>query len=233
VVNTNASGVATTTLTLTTTATATVTATVGVQSGTGTTATGVAPATVTVTVSAAPTVSVTAPTGTLTTAAPIAFTIIVQPATGSSAQIRDVSVDFGDGSVKALGAVTGTISVQHLYAKVDTFTVRVTASDNLGATTSAATLVVIQAQPPLVSINSAKGSNSLTTIDFTFTANVFPVDTNVVSYVWNFGDGTTTAGTPVITHTFTIGSSPRTVSVTVTIPNGQQATGSISITPQP
>jgi adhesin/invasin len=239
-VNTDQNGIAQTSLT--TNAQATVTATVGISSttpGTGTggttggTTTGQASATVTVNVNPLPTVSITAPSGTLTTGFPIAFTIAASPGTGSTAQIRDVSVDFGDNSRPAdLGAVSGTgLTVQHKYDNDNTYTVRVTVLDSLGGTTSAATVIVVLPAPPLgVTITFTKAASTLTTT-VTFTATVTPATTTVSSYLWDFGDGqsvTTTSNQAV--HPYpNAPASVYTVTVTVFPTTGLPATGKTAV----
>lgn len=237
-VNTDANGIASTTLT--TSVQATVTATVGVQApptggtdgtGTGGTTSGQASATVTVNVNPLPTVSITPPSGTLTADSPIVFTITVSPGANSTAQIKEVIVNFGDGKSVNLGAVSGTTTVSHEYDD-GTFTVRVTATDTLGGVTSAATVIVVQPQPPLgVTINHsqfAAGGN--TTV--TFTATVTPATAVVSSYFWTFGDGTsqTTSSNSTVKQ-YVTGSGVKIVEVTVTTTTGQRATGTTAVNP--
>lgn len=77
---------------------------------------------------------------------PVTFTIVVKPADGTA--IASVIVDFGDGTAPAyLGAVSGTILAQHLYAGAGTYTVAITAIDTAGGTGRAAAIVVITAAP--------------------------------------------------------------------------------------
>jgi adhesin/invasin len=201
-VNTDQNGVALTTLT--TSAQATVTATVGVQGtgtggggtggggtgngggGTGSTG-GQATATVQVNVNPLPTVSITGPTGTIVANSPVTFTISASVASTSTAQIRDVTVNFGDGSrPQSLGAANGSnLQVQHIFEDDGTFTVSVTVTDTLGGVTSASTIVVVQPEPPLrVSLSvSSQPASSNTTI-YTFTATVIPSTETVISYEW-------------------------------------------------
>jgi adhesin/invasin len=239
IVNTDQNGIAQTALT--TNAEATVTATVGISSttpGTGTggttggTTTGQSSQTVTVKVNPLPTVSISAPSGTLTAGSPITFTITATPGTGSTAQIRDVSVNFGDGSSADLGAVSGTgLTVQHKYNNEGTYTVRVTVLDSLGGTTSAATVIVVLAQPPLgVTISFAKVSTvSQTTV--TFTATVTPATATVSSYFWNFGDGqsTTTTSNQAVHAYNNVPPNVYQVTVTITTTTGQTAQGTTAV----
>jgi hypothetical protein len=258
-VNADATGVAQTVLA--TSITATVTATVGVTGtsgggtgtggggtgtgggGTGTggggTSGGQASATVTVTVSPLPTVSIAPQStsgATFTAGSPITFTISVQPGTNSTAQIRDVTVDFGDGSKRDFGALTGTnIPVQYTFSAAGTYVVRVTAVDTLNSSVSGATQVVVLPQPPLsVSLTSTQiSSGSLTTV--TFIATVTPNTATVAQYLWNFGDGSTqvTPGNQVV-HQYPFpctGScvTPKLVTVEVTTTTGQKTSTEIAI----
>lgn len=247
VVTTDGSGVAHTTLA--TASQATVTATVGVQSsgtsgtgaGTGTgTGTGnagstttQASATVTVNVNPLPTVSITAPTGTLTAGSPLTFTLNIAPGTNSTAQVRQVTVDFGDGDTVNLGAVTGSaLTVGHRYEEDGTFVVRVSVTDTLGGVTQAATVVVVLPEPPLaVTITQTSAVSGANTI-YTFTATVTPGTTTVSSYYWTFDGGSPQVTTsPQVIKSFPTGSGPHTVSVTITTSTGRTATSQIVVTP--
>jgi PKD repeat protein len=93
---------------------------------------------VTVSPRPSPTVTVTPTTG--TTAQNFVFTIT--PPTGG-AGIRDVSVDFGDGSEVSLGAITSATPVSHQFSSAGTYTVRVTLTDGGGAETFGIVVVTV------------------------------------------------------------------------------------------
>jgi hypothetical protein len=189
---------------------------------------------VTVTVNPVPVVSITAPGGSLTAGSPITFTYSVQPGSGSSAQIRNVSVTYGDGNSDDLGAISGSgLTISHSYAAGGSYTVRITAVDNLNASISAATVIVVLPQAPMsVAISSTRSVNG-TDANFTFTATVTPSTVIVSNYTWNFGDGSppTVTTSPQTTHTYTVGSGSKNVSVTATATTGQTANTSIFVTP--
>jgi PKD repeat protein len=248
-VNTDEAGIAQTSLT--TSVETTVTATVGVQTsggtppgggtgggtgGTGNTGntSGQASATTTVKVNPIPTVNINPPAGTLTANSPIVFTLSIAPGTNSTAQIRDVTVNYGDGRSDNLGAVSGTnLSVQHSYGSAGTYTVRVTVTDSFGGVFSAATVIVVQPQPPLgVTINPTQTAPVGGTTTVNFTATVTPATATVASYFWSFGDGQsqTTTSNQVV-HQYTSGSGVKIVSVTVTTTTGQTAQGTTSVNP--
>ena len=239
--NTDGNGIALTTLT--TSAQATVTATVGVPGTTttppptgGTPATGStsgqASATVQVNVNPLPIVSIAAPSGNLIANSPITFTLTAQPGKDSTATIRSVTVNFGDGDVAELGAVSGTgITVQHKYDTDRTYTVRVTAVDSLGTTASAATVVVVQPEPPLSVSVSATSTLSGTDKIYTFTATVSPATATVASYLWNFGDNSSqSTSNNTVVHTYAVGAAAKTVTVLVTTTTGRQQTGTYVVT---
>ena len=146
IVNTDSSGVARTTLT--TNGAATISATAGATKS----------ADVTISVAVRPTVTIglasgsaNPSVGTVTT-----FSISATPATGG-APIQSVIVNFGDGESVDLGAVSGTITVQHVYGDDGTLTPSVTAQDSTGTSASASTVVVVQ--PILISITAAQSAS--------------------------------------------------------------------------
>lgn len=170
-----------------------------------------------------------------TTGSITVFNITANAATNSTATIRSVTVDFGDGSSVDLGGQSGTsIPAQHIYQSAGTYRVTVVAQDSNGSSNSAATLVVVQARQPLgVSITSTQSASAGTTV-VTFTASVTPATggPTIGRYDWTFGDGAsqTTTGN-VVTHSYTTGTGPRTVAVTVTATDGQTATNSTVVVP--
>jgi hypothetical protein len=233
VVTTDSSGVAQTSLTTSTEAT--VTATVGVQAqqgngdgNNGSTA-GQSTATVTVDVNPVPTVSITGPGGTNTAGSPINFTISASPGTDSIAQIKEVVVSFGDGDVVNLGAVSGSnITVQHTYADDGTYTVRVTVTDTLGGTTSAATVIVLLPEPPLTVSIAKTSSPSGANTNYTLTATVTPPSVTVASYLWTLDDSSTvqSGSSNQLLQTFPTGESHK-ITVRVTTTSGQEQATSI------
>jgi hypothetical protein len=152
------------------------------------------------------------------------FNLTVTPAAGSGATIDDVQVDFGDGEVRDLGAVSGTVPLQHVYATGGTFVVTATARDTLGGTGSGATIIVVSFT---VSMSTSRSLNV-----GTFVANLNPANTPISNFFWNFGDGTSqnTGSTNQVNHTYALAGT-YTVTVSATATNGQTAstTGTIVI----
>src|SRR5262249_35092911 len=80
---------------------------------------------VTVGLNQRPGVTTAGPTTQIAAGLPATFTVGV----GSTANIQNVTVDFGDGKQQSLGAISGSTTIQHVYSDSGTFTVRATATD--------------------------------------------------------------------------------------------------------
>jgi Bacterial Ig-like domain (group 1)/PKD domain len=188
---TDASGVATTTLNAP--RTAKVTASVAGKT-----------ADVTVTLNPRTGITIAGPTTQIAAGLPATFTIGV----GTTANIQNVTVDFGDGSQASLGAISGSTTIQHVYNEAGTFTVRATATDASGFTEQVATsITILPAQPPAVTITGPQTARVNETV--LFTANVTGVTSTILRYEWDFGEGanprtaTTTGNRATTTYTTT------------------------------
>jgi hypothetical protein len=171
-------------------------------------------------------ISITAPATAVSAGLPASFTVNI----GTTANIRNVTVDFGDGSQQSLGAISGSTVIQHVYNEAGTFTVRATAIDASGFTEQVATSVtILPAQPPAVTITGPATATRGSRV--TFTANVSGATSTIDSYSWDFGDGTpiTTVSSPQVSHTYT-GVGTFDVRVTVTQHTGPIGQGQTSIT---
>jgi len=208
VANTDANGKAQTTLTTTKVAKVTATAGVTTSGGSGSTTTTSSPqtATVTVTVNTPPNITVGAPSP----ASPSVGQSVTFPLTYASdangSPIQSVTVDFGDRGNPT--TYTGKpASVSHIYTAIGSYSIRATAIDTLGDTTTAsgsvnvgalASVTVGAASPALPSVGQA------VTFPLTYGAAASPIER--VSA--DFGDATATSynGTPSsVSHTYTVG----------------------------
>jgi len=213
----NANGEATTTLT--TNRQATISATAGNVQSTS----------LTVSVNSPLTLTLTAPTGTtLTAGSPVSFTVGVT-AGANSAQVREASIDFGDGSNQQLGALTGSTSVSHTYASQGTYTVTLSATDQSGERTSVATVVTINPKAPLtVNVTATPTTPNVQSV-VTINTTVLPATTQVARYEYNFGDGfLTTLSSSQTTHFYSTPGN-KVITVRVVAVDGSSATGRTEI----
>ena len=216
---TDANGQATTTVT--TDRETVVTATSGPQT-----------ATTTIQVNILPAVTVVATPAASSVDEPVIFAVTVTP--GSSA-IADVSINFGDGSSQALGALAGPTTVSHTYKVAGSFIVTVTVRDTSNATVEVVTVIAIESPAPLnVTIEAPQTVQVNVAAIFTATATQStPGILEIARYEWEFGDGTnvTTTG-PSTSHVFT-SAGLRVVTVDVVEKDGRRGTGQaqINVTP--
>jgi hypothetical protein len=131
--NTDSSGIAKTTLT----ATRNTIVTVNVAGKT---------ATVNVNLNARTGVSITGPTTAIAAGTPVTFTVGLGAAPATN--IRDVTIDFGDGSRSSLGAISTSTPVQHIYTEEGSYRASATATEASGFTETVATFVTGQPRRP-------------------------------------------------------------------------------------
>ena len=144
-------------------------------------------------------VTITGPTTSVSAGLPASFTVGV----GQNANVRDVTVDFGDGRVRSLGALSGSTTVQNTYTLPDTYQVTAIATEASGFTERVSTSVtILPAQPPGVTIIPSTTTPTVNQI-ITLTANVSGATSTILEYQWDFGDGTTAETTgPQITKSY-------------------------------
>ncbi|MCK4477127.1 PKD domain-containing protein, partial [Candidatus Bathyarchaeota archaeon] len=126
--------------------------------------------------------------------------------------------DFGDG-VNDSGVIAN-----HSYANDGTYTVTLTVMDNDGATASTNATKTVLNRPP-VAVFTESATTVLTGEVITFNASSsYDPDGAIVSYFWNFGDGTN-ATSVIVSHAYT-DNGTYTVTLTVTDDDGATATAS-------
>lgn len=249
VVTTNASGVAV--VHLSTANQATVTATVGATGSTsgggtgsgGTTGGGTTggststqtQATIQINVAGAPTLVITPPTTPPSAGLPAVYTFAVTAATTNGTTIRDVTVDWGDGSgTQDLGAVTGNATVSHVYRSAGVYVIKATVTDANGFAVTVSTGVTVNPTtiPITLTPPTSQPSAGVPTT-FTIAPGTLPTGDAIRNVHIEWGDGTAgqdlgsiTGSTPV-THVF---ASAGTYTVTATITDTAGNTNTVSTT---
>jgi hypothetical protein len=130
-------------------------------------------------------ITLAGPTTPVSAGVPATFTVGV----GSTANVRDVTIDFGDGERRSLGAISGSTTIQHTYLEAGTFSVTASATEASGFSETVSTAVtILPGQPPAVIITASNNNPSVgeTVI---FTATVSGATSTVLRYEWNFGNG--------------------------------------------
>jgi N-acetylneuraminic acid mutarotase len=140
--------------------------------------------------------------------------------------------DYGDGTPAQTLAPSGnSFTLQHTYADEGSYTVAVTITDNQGAAQTATTTVTVAnvapTVQPITGIPASVKVNTAITPSATFTD---PGTLDTHTAVWNWGDGTTSAGTVTETngsgsvtksHTYT---TPGVYTVTLTVADADGGT---------
>jgi hypothetical protein len=216
---TDRNGIATTTLT--TSLKATVTA--NVAGKTATVVVGLNPRTG---------ITLAGPTTPVSAGVPATFTVGV----GTTANIRDVTVDWGDGSRTRLGALSASTTIPHTYAVEGTYTVTATATDTTGFPEQVSTSVaILPGQPPAVTITASNNNPSVgETVILTATAS--GATSTILRYEWNFGadsvPGTavTTGNRATVSYTAT---GTKIISVRVVQATGPSGDGQTAVVVRP
>lgn len=142
--------------------------------------------------------------------------------------IEYVIWDFGDGNKISQIEPKENITVKHFYLKPSSYNVTLTAKDDLGAIViSEPITIIIENKPPEANFSVGKGVFEINNeILFNGSTSSDP-DGKIVSWYWDFGDGTTGTG-PNPTHTYTK-DGKYDVKLTVTDENGVTASYSTTI----
>jgi hypothetical protein len=152
-------------------------------------------------------ISLTGPTTAVAAGQPVGFTINVN----AEANIRDVTINYGDGTSENLGALSSSATVTHIYTEAGTYRASATARDAADFTETVGTSVtILPQQPPGVTVR-ASNSNPVVNEDVILTATVTGATSTIIRYEWNFGAGSnspplTTSGPQATTSWATIGS---------------------------
>ncbi len=135
--------------------------------------------------------------------------------------ISDYAWNFGDGSPVLH---TTTPAASHTFSTVGTYTVTLTITDDLGATSALASAQVTADEPTAAFTVSSPNPAPDSPVSFDGSASSDPASA-IIDYAWNFGDGTAVdaGATPQTTHSFSAAGT-YTVKLTVTDQLGQTNT---------
>ena len=111
-------------------------------------------------------ISIAAPTTTVSAGLPATFTVNV----ANTANIRDVTVDFGDGRTQSLGAISGSTTIQHTYTRPAPTPSRHRHRHGFSEQVSTS-VTILPGQAPSVTITPSNSNPSRGEV-VTFTANV-------------------------------------------------------------
>jgi hypothetical protein len=197
----------------------------GVTSG-GTTpsATGTASASVTVGIAGSPTLVINPP-ATISAGLPAAFTFVVTPAATNPTPVKDVTVNWGDGSSQSLGAISGTSTQSHVFAKAQTYVINATITDASLNTLSVSTSVTaIPVALPTIIITPTVPTTHSATENVSFQIQItVPTGVNVENVTIDYGDNTgvqglgSVTGTVTVTHVYSVPLGGATANVKVTV----------------
>jgi PKD repeat protein len=155
---------------------------------------------------------------------PVTFTatnVVVQP----GHRVTNYAWDFGDG-----GSGSGT-STSHAFTQQGSFTVVLTLTDDAGRVGTATQSVSVgQGNTTAVFTFSPNAPLASQTINFNASQSLAAPGRTIVSYSWDFGDGTTGSGVQT-THAYSVPAS-YTVTLTVRDSAGQTAFATQTITIQ-
>jgi PKD repeat protein len=137
--------------------------------------------------------------------------------TDADGQLTAYTWDFGDGTAAAI-----TKDAVHTYGTANTYAVRLTVTDNDGATSDLTQSILVHA--PTNTPPTAAFTSSCAGLACSFTGLGSDGDGAVVGFQWDFGDGAI-AATQNATHAY---ASAGTYAVALTVTDDDGATGTIS-----
>jgi len=178
------------------------------------------------------TLTITPPSALPSANLPAIFTFAATAPAGDS--IRNVNVDWGDGTPSQdLGAISGNVSVSHVFRSAGTFVITGTVTDVFGNSSKVSTsITVIPVPKPTIIITPSPvpgkvNTQTTLTIQVTLPSGISVQDLNI-----NFGDGQQAnlggATSAAVPHVYTT-TGTFTVTVTVLDTSGQTTIGTAAI----
>jgi PKD repeat protein len=148
-------------------------------------------------------------------------------ASASRGTIAEYQWNFGDG-----GRSSGRLT-QHAFSAAGTYVVTLTLVDPVGRSTSTAQSITVVAGVNPTAAFTFSPTNPRAGQQMTFNASASrpAAGAQIVSYRWEWGDGTdrVTTGDPLVAHTFGVA---RTYTVTLVVTDSNGRTASVSLTVQ-
>jgi chitodextrinase len=167
------------------------------------------------------------PLFTITPSAPTDNQTVLFDASTSRGSIASYEWNFGDGA-RGDGQVD-----DHAYGAPGTYVVTLTLVDPYGRTAARSQSLTVTPglQPTAQFVFSPTNPRVGLAVNFNASASRPPAGGSIVSYTWDFGDGTprVTTGSPVQNHTFTLAA---TYTVTLVVTDNAGKTATISLTVQ-
>ena len=154
--------------------------------------------------------------------APLTVTFDASASSDPDGSISRYAWDFGDGNSDSGKTVT------HIFSAAGSYTVNLTVTDNEGASANNNKTITVTSpggnHSPLAKLTTDRVSG-VAPLEVSFDASSSTdTDGNIVSYAWDFGDGSSDSGV-TIKHTF---STPGTYTVSLTVTDNANASDSTS-----
>jgi PKD repeat protein len=169
-----------------------------------------------------PSITISAPAGSLLPGVPATFGVSV---TAGGATVKSATIDFGDGGTQSV-STSGLSTVTHTYRSSGNYTVRAVATDSVGESATALSTVSVQQVVVTVSL-TVPGTTITTTVpaEFSASATTTPAGATIERYEWDFGDGSTrTTSSSTTSHLYGSGGGRRYI-VTVRAVTSSGASG--------
>lgn len=153
---------------------------------------------------------------------------VVFDSTGSSDDVGIVSYqwDFGDGS-----PLETTANATHTYATPGTYTAKLTVKDVANATGTKTQLITVNPPANVPPVADAQGTNTSgkepLVVSFVGSGST-DSDGNVVSHLWDFGDGSPTSAVADTSHTY-VAAGDYIATLTVTDDDGAENTDTVAV----